>query len=55
VKENDVFVPLCYNDGSPIEPEKLFWVKSLLLDQSEGLTFFPQASEGLWLWNMECP
>ena len=48
MKEYDVFVPLYYNDGSPVEPEKLLALKRRLLDQFDGLTFFPQANEGLW-------
>ncbi len=48
MKEYDVFVPLYYNDGSPIEPDKLLTLKRRVLDQFDGLTFFPQANEGLW-------
>ena len=48
MKEYDLFVPLYYNDGSPVEAEKLFELKRRLLDQFEGLTFFPQANEGFW-------
>jgi hypothetical protein len=48
VKEYDLFVPLYYNDGSPVEAEKLLALKRRLLDQFEGDTFFPQANEGFW-------
>jgi len=48
VKEYDLFVPLYYNDGSPVEAEKLFELKRRLLNQFDGLTFFPQANEGFW-------
>jgi len=48
VKEYDLFVPLYYNDGSPVEAVKLLELKRRLLDQFEGLTFFPQAMEGFW-------
>ena len=48
MKEYDVFVPLYYNDGSPIESEKIFELKKRLLDQFDGLTFFPQPNEGFW-------
>ena len=48
MKEYDVFVPLYYNDGSPVEAEKLLELKRRLLDQFDGLTFFPQANEGFW-------
>jgi hypothetical protein len=43
VKEYDIFVPLCYNDGTSVEPEKFQWLQQHLLDRFEGLTFFPQA------------
>lgn len=48
MKEYDLFVPLYYNDGSPVEAEKLLQLKERLLDRFEGLTFFPQANEGFW-------
>ncbi|MFH1919078.1 MAG: hypothetical protein ABIP48_04205 [Planctomycetota bacterium] len=48
MKEYDLFVPLYYNDGSPVEAEKLVDLKRRLLDQFDGLTFFPQANEGFW-------
>jgi hypothetical protein len=48
VKEYDVFIPLCYNDGSPIEGRKLQRVQQRLLEQFDGLTFFPQPNEGFW-------
>ena len=48
MKEYDVFVPLYYNDGSPVEAEKLLTLKKRLLDHFDGLTFFPQANEGFW-------
>ena len=48
MKEYDVFVPLYYNDATPVESEKLLELKRRLLDQFDGLTFFPQANEGFW-------
>jgi len=48
VKEYDLFVPLYYNDGSPVEPDKILELKTRLLDQFDGLTFFPQPNEGFW-------
>ena len=44
MKEYDLFIPLNYNDGSPIEPRKLQRLQARLLGQFNGLTFFPQAS-----------
>jgi hypothetical protein len=48
VKEYDVFVPLFYNNGSPIEPAKFQDLQSRLLERFEGLTYFPQANHGFW-------
>jgi hypothetical protein len=48
VKEYDIFIPLYYNDGAPIEGRKLQRFQARLLEQFEGLTFFPQPNEGYW-------
>ncbi|HEY7712297.1 MAG TPA: hypothetical protein VIG57_19960, partial [Candidatus Entotheonella sp.] len=44
----DLFVPLYYNDGRQIEPQKFQDLQTQLLDQFGGLTFFPQPNEGFW-------
>jgi hypothetical protein len=48
VKEYDIYVPLRYNDGTPVEPRELQTLKQLLVDHFGGLTFFPQPNEGFW-------
>jgi hypothetical protein len=48
VREYDIFVPLYYNDGAPIEAEKFQLLQPTLLDEFEGLTFFPQPNTGFW-------
>ena len=48
MKEYDLFIPLCYNDGSPVEPRKFQELQKRLLDHFDGLTFFPQVNEGFW-------
>ena len=48
VKEYDLFVPLYYNDGRQIEPQKFQDLQQRLLDQFGGLTFFPQPNQGFW-------
>ncbi len=48
MKEYDIFVPLFYNDGSPIEPKKFQWLQRRLLDRFDGLSFFPQPIKGYW-------
>jgi hypothetical protein len=48
VKEYDLFVPLYYNDGRPVEPQKFQALQQQLLDQFGSLTFFPQPNEGFW-------
>jgi hypothetical protein len=48
VKEYDIFIPLRYNDGTQVEPRKFRDVQTRLLEYFNGVTFFPQANEGLW-------
>jgi hypothetical protein len=48
VKEYDLYVPLTYNDGGPVEPRTIERIGQRLLDQFGGVTFFPQPNEGLW-------
>lgn len=48
MKEYELYVPLTYNDGSAIEPEKLLQIRERLLEQFGNLTFFPQHNEGFW-------
>ena len=48
MKEYDIFLPLFYNNGTPIEPNKFQELQSGLLDRFEGLTYFPQANQGFW-------
>jgi hypothetical protein len=48
VKEYDLFVPLYFNDGTPIESRKLRDLQDRLLDEFGGLTFFPQPNQGFW-------
>ena len=48
MNEYDIFLPLRYNDGSEVEAGKFEELKSRLLDQFDGVTYFPQANEGLW-------
>jgi hypothetical protein len=46
--EYDLYLPLRYNDGRPIEPEIIARIKEELHQQFGGLTFFPQQTEGIW-------
>ena len=48
MKEYDIFLPLRYNDGTPIELVKFRDLLERLLADFEGLTFFPQANQGFW-------
>lgn len=47
MKEYDIFVPLSYNDGTPIEREKLDRLRARL-EAFEGMTFFPEPNQGFW-------
>lgn len=48
MKEYDIYIPLTYNDRTPIEPAKLKTIKQRLLEEFGGLTYFPQRNEGYW-------
>jgi len=48
VKEYDLFIPLYYNDGVPVEPARFQDLQRRLLEQFEGLTYFPQPNQGFW-------
>ena len=46
MKEYDLFIPLYYNEGTPIESRQFQDLQKRLLTHFGGLTFFPQPSEG---------
>jgi hypothetical protein len=48
VKEYDLFIPLKYNDGSPVEARIFHELQQVLVAQFGGLTFFPQPNQGFW-------
>ena len=48
MKEYELYVPLCYNDGSPVEATKIQRIGERLLEHFGGVTFFPQPKQGLW-------
>jgi hypothetical protein len=48
VKEYELFVPLYYNDGTPISLGFIPALRVRLLEQFNGVTFFPQPNEGYW-------
>ena len=48
MKEYDIFIPLYYNNGTPIEPAKFQDLQARLLERFEGLTYFPQPNQGFW-------
>jgi hypothetical protein len=48
MREYDFYLPLHYNDGSPIEGDKIAGLQRRLREHFGGLTFFPQSNEGSW-------
>lgn len=48
MKEYELFIPLNYNDGSPVEVEKLVAIRDRLLRQFGDLTFNPNPNLGFW-------
>ena len=49
MQEYDLFIPLLYNDGTPIDVAKFQDLQKRLLNQFGGLTFFPQPNQGFWV------
>ena len=48
MREFELYVPLTYNDGTPIKIEKIHAVRDRLAQEFGGLTYSPQANEGFW-------
>ncbi|MBX9580708.1 MAG: hypothetical protein K2X87_10405 [Gemmataceae bacterium] len=48
MSEFDLFVPLAGNDGTPFGERVFKGIKLRLLEQFDGVTFFPQPNEGYW-------
>lgn len=48
MKEYEIIVPLYYNDGTPINTAFIPALRVRLLEQFNGVTFFPQPNEGYW-------
>ncbi len=48
MKEYDLYLPLHFNDGRPVEPAVVQQVKNALVSEFGGLTHFPQENEGIW-------
>ncbi len=48
MKEYEIFLPLRYNDGTPINTAFIPALRVRLLEQFDGVTFFPQPNEGFW-------
>jgi hypothetical protein len=46
--EYELYLPLHYNDGRPIDGDQLKNLKRRLVDEFGGLTHFRQENEGLW-------
>jgi ATP-dependent Clp protease ATP-binding subunit ClpA len=48
VREFDLYVPVRYDDGSPVEPDKLARIRTRLVEQFGGLIELRHPIEGLW-------
>lgn len=48
MKEYELYVPVTYNDGTPVEQERIDGIGETLLAYFGGLTYFPQRNEGRW-------
>lgn len=48
MREYDLFIPLFYNDGAPVEPRVFQQLQQRLLGEFGGVTFFSQPNKGVW-------
>ena len=49
LRRYEILLPLRYNDGSPIEPEKFKQTRIELVARFQGATFDPQPARGFWV------
>jgi len=45
----EFLIPLEYNDGTNVEPNKLFMVKEKIVELFGGITIHPLTTEGIWI------
>ena len=50
MKEFEIYVPLAYKDGSPVEPVKIERIGEDLLEQFGGLAYFPSQTKDSGGW-----
>jgi hypothetical protein len=50
VKEYDIYIPLTYNDGSPVEARTIERIGEVLLKQFEVSRFFPKQAKAFGKW-----
>lgn len=48
MREYDIFLPLFFNDGSPVDVAKFQYLQQILLERFDGVTYFPQPNTGFW-------
>ena len=48
MREYDIFLPLYYNNGEPVDPRKFQALQKWILDRFDGITAFPQPNKGIW-------
>lgn len=48
MKEYELYLPVSFNDGTPISSIEFERIGELLLREFGGVTFFPQRNEGFW-------
>ena len=48
MKEYEIYGPITYNDGLPIEDQKIERIGKRLLSFFDGMTVSPQKSDGYW-------
>lgn len=48
MQEYEIYLPMTFNDGTPIEPAKINAIKETLAKAFGGYTHLNQRSEGFW-------
>ena len=48
MKEYELYIPIFFNDGRPLEAEKFASLQEILLKQFGGVTYFSVPNTGLW-------
>ncbi len=46
----EMLLPLKYNDGQPIEDEKIYQTREELINRFDAISFLPGLVQGIWVY-----